>query len=328
MDKRVASPVKWLIVAVSIYGLVSLVFGAEPAFADSGYATWYGPGFQGNEMNNGDIFNMYDPTTTASNIFPLGTWVKVTNPDNGRSVIVQVRDTGAFRHAFDLSYAAFKAIADPAVMGISVVYHVVSGPNGDPKPPPRPAPPPAPVATASQPSTSGSAARRAGYTVQPGDTLVGIAAQFGLDVQSIATWNGLANPDLVPVGDTLRLSAPAGTAPPAKATAPTPPSGATYVVQPGDTLDAIANRYGTTGDRLATANGIADPNSIVPGQALKVPAAAGTAVKSARTYVVQVGDTLSSIANSFGVSLSSVTSVNHLDNPDLLQPGTTLSIPN
>lgn len=319
MYKRVASPVKWLTVAVSIFGLVSLIFGAEPAFADSGYATWYGPGFQGNEMNNGDIYNMYDPTTTACNIFPLGTWVKVTNPDNGRSVIVQVRDTGAFQHAFDLSYAAFKAIADPAVMGIPVVYHVVSGPNGDPPPPPAPAPASRSAAApaSNPPASNGPTGVPSQYTVQPGDTLAGIASQFGLDPRDVAAWNGVTNPDLLPVGETLRLSAPAKVSKPAAATT-------TYVVQVGDTLNSIADHYGTTVDQLASANNIADPNSIQPGQALRVPAPG----KTAATYVVQVGDTLSSIARSNGTTAAALSSANHLDNPDLLQPGVTLTIPN
>src|SRR5579883_148402 len=86
------------------------------ASADTGVATWYGPGFQGNTMYDGQPYDMYDPTTTACNIYPLGTWLRVTNPVNGRSVVVQVRDRGAFSHALDLSYAAFKSIADPALM--------------------------------------------------------------------------------------------------------------------------------------------------------------------------------------------------------------------
>ncbi len=80
-------------------------YAAEAAAASSGssYATWYGPGFQGHVMADGQIFNMYNPTTTASNWFPFNTWVRVTNVANGKSVTVRVTDRGNFSWAFDLS---------------------------------------------------------------------------------------------------------------------------------------------------------------------------------------------------------------------------------
>jgi rare lipoprotein A (peptidoglycan hydrolase) len=75
----------------------------------TGLATWYGPGFQGNHMANGQIFDMNDPTTTASNIFPMGAWLRVTHLETGASIVVQVRDRGGFGGAvvLDLSMAAF-----------------------------------------------------------------------------------------------------------------------------------------------------------------------------------------------------------------------------
>src|SRR5438094_30900 len=96
---------RWLVATT----VVLCLFGWLPgrAGAEQGVATWYGPGFQGQPMSNGQIFNMYDPTITASNRYPLGTWLMVTNLANQRQVIVQVRDHGAFNHALDLSMAAF-----------------------------------------------------------------------------------------------------------------------------------------------------------------------------------------------------------------------------
>ena len=80
-----------------------------------GLATWYGAAFQGQPMRNGERYNLDDATTTAANAFPLGTWLRVTNLDNGASVEVRVTDTGAFRHPIvvDLSWAAFRKLADP-----------------------------------------------------------------------------------------------------------------------------------------------------------------------------------------------------------------------
>lgn len=276
--------------------------------ADSGYATWYGPGFQGNVMYNGQIYDMYDPTTTACNIYPLGTWVRVTNPANGKSVVVQVRDRGAFKHAFDLSYAAFKSIANPALMGIRVNYEVVSGPSGAPIPARA-----APTARGSRPAPSGQ------YVVQPGDTLGDISARVGIDAGRLAAWNHLADPDHVVIGQVLRLVAPPAPAP------TTPPSGR-YVVKPGDTLFGIANHFGISVDKLAAANDITNPSTIVIGQTLSIP---GTTAKStsAKTYTVQPGDSLSGIADRFGVNLDSLISANQVTNPAVIQPGSVLTIP-
>lgn len=279
------------------------------ASADGGVATWYGPGFQGNAMNNGQIFNMYDPTTTACNIYPLGTWVEVTNPTNGKSVTVQVRDRGGFTHALDLSYAAFKSIADPALMGIHVNYEVVSGPAGKP------------ISSRATPSTRGNRPAPSGqYVVQAGDTLNGIADQTSVDAGKLVAWNNLSNPDSVVVGQVLRLTAPA-----APAAAPAPSSHG-YVVQSGDTLLGIAQQLGVSADQLAAANSLSDPNSIVVGQTLAVPGGSDKS-KTPKTYTIQPGDTVSGIAQNFGISVDSLTAANQIDDPSLIQPGAKLTIP-
>src|SRR5258705_11715836 len=104
-----------LIGAIAIAACVLVGFPTVVA-ADEGFATWYGPGFQGNTMYNGQTYDMYDPTTTACNIYPIGTWLKVSNPANGHSVVVQVRDRGGFRYAFELSYAPFKLLRNASDM--------------------------------------------------------------------------------------------------------------------------------------------------------------------------------------------------------------------
>lgn len=72
-----------------------------------GIASWYGKMFHGNKTANGETYDMYS-MTAAHTILPLPSYVKVTNVENGRSVIVRVNDRGPFKHKreIDLSYAA------------------------------------------------------------------------------------------------------------------------------------------------------------------------------------------------------------------------------
>lgn len=87
-----------------------------------GVATWYGSDFQGLTMANGQPYDMYDPGTTAANLYPMGTLLRVTRLTTGQSIIVRVTDRGAFRYPdiTDLSYAAFSQLADPGTGVISI----------------------------------------------------------------------------------------------------------------------------------------------------------------------------------------------------------------
>ena len=72
-----------------------------------GLASWYGPKFHGRTTASGETFNMYR-LTAAHRTLPLGTWVKVTNLDNGRTLVVRVNDRGPTPKSriIDLSYEA------------------------------------------------------------------------------------------------------------------------------------------------------------------------------------------------------------------------------
>lgn len=72
-----------------------------------GVASWYGKRFHGKKTSSGEVYDMY-AMSAAHTILPLPSYVKVTNPANGRSVIVRVNDRGPFKHnrEIDLSYAA------------------------------------------------------------------------------------------------------------------------------------------------------------------------------------------------------------------------------
>jgi rare lipoprotein A len=76
-----------------------------------GIASWYGPGFHGRQTANGERFNQND-LTAAHRSLPFGTRVRVTNTNNGRSVVVRINDRGPFSggRVIDLSSAAAAAI--------------------------------------------------------------------------------------------------------------------------------------------------------------------------------------------------------------------------
>ncbi len=118
------------------------------------------------------------------------------------------------------------------------------------------------------------------YTVQAGDTLIRIAGQFGTTVSEIVRLNNLANPNLIYVGQRLLIREGGGPPPPPGPTPiptpppppPPPPTGqTTYTVRAGDTLSAIAVRFGTTVQAIMAANNLSNPNFIYVGQVLIIP---------------------------------------------------------
>jgi rare lipoprotein A len=80
-------------------------------YAETGTASWYGPGFVGNHTSSGEVYNL-GQMTAAHQTLPLGTRVMVTNLENGRSVEVRVNDRGPFAKSriIDLSRAAAREI--------------------------------------------------------------------------------------------------------------------------------------------------------------------------------------------------------------------------
>jgi rare lipoprotein A len=77
----------------------------------NGEASWYGPGFDGRRTANGEVFNQNE-LTAAHPSLPFGTRVRVTNVNNGRSVVVRINDRGPYAGSriIDLSAAAADTI--------------------------------------------------------------------------------------------------------------------------------------------------------------------------------------------------------------------------
>lgn len=96
------------------------------------------------------------------------------------------------------------------------------------------------------------------YTVRSGDTLSSIAAKFGTNYQTLASLNGISNPNLIYAGQALRVNGSASA------------SSVYYTVRAGDNLSAIASRFGTSYQSIAALNGLSNPNLIYAGQTLKI----------------------------------------------------------
>ena len=94
-------------------------------------------------------------------------------------------------------------------------------------------------------------------------------------------------------------------------------TGSYYTVRYGDSLSSIATKYGTTYAKLASLNGVSNPNYIYVGQSLKVTGGANTA----RYRVVQSGDTLSRISYLTGYSISYLAQKNGIANKNAIYPG-------
>ena len=128
-------------------------------------------------------------------------------------------------------------------------------------------------------------------------------------------------------------------------------SALTYQVIAGDTLTAIAYRFGTTVNAIVQANSIVNPNLIYVGQLLEIPDGQTTPTPPptgtppsptpsptsqpptatpppvGTIYIVQAGDTLSSIARRFGVTVNAIAQANGITNPNLIYVGQRLVIP-
>jgi len=91
----------------TVRGKTYQIADSAKGFEQQGIASWYGLKFHGELTSNGEIYNMYE-MSAAHKTLPLPSFVRVTNLDNQRSVVVRVNDRGPFHdgRVIDLSYAA------------------------------------------------------------------------------------------------------------------------------------------------------------------------------------------------------------------------------
>lgn len=91
----------------TVLGRTYTVLPTEQGYSARGVASWYGEKFHGHKTSNGEIFDMYK-VSAAHTRLPIPSFLKVTNLENNRSIVVRVNDRGPFHgdRIIDLSYAA------------------------------------------------------------------------------------------------------------------------------------------------------------------------------------------------------------------------------
>lgn len=185
-------------------------------------------------------------------------------------------------------------------------------------------------------TTTNTETSSASYTVKSGDTLSGIASQYNTTVNQIVSLNQLSNPNLIYVGQVLKLKNSQTTNSSSSSSSTAATTVGTYTVKAGDTLSAIASRYSTSSSTLASLNSLSNPNLIYVGQVLKVSSNASTSsstsssanstVTTAASYTVKAGDTLSAIAAKYGTTYQALASANSISNPNDIYVGQVIKV--
>jgi LysM repeat protein len=182
------------------------------------------------------------------------------------------------------------------------------------------------------------------HVVVPGESLTSVAATDGISVSALAAANGLSSQaglvvgqviEIPPQGASVSSTAAASTA--SSTYVSTSVSSSVYMVQPGDTLSAIAARAGTSPAHLAAVNGLSLNGILLAGRQITLSgsgSASTTTVSSdserastGGSYVVRLGDTLGAIAARAGTSVAHLAAINDLDPDGILIAGSDLTLP-
>ncbi|WP_020532825.1 LysM peptidoglycan-binding domain-containing protein [Flexithrix dorotheae] len=173
------------------------------------------------------------------------------------------------------------------------------------------------------------------HTVQQGETLYAISKKYNISTNKILELNGLKPYDSIHPGQSLIVSEGAGSTVPQSA--PTSSSGQTHIVQRGESLYSIAQKYGATPQQILTLNGMQANQPIYVGQKLNVPAGGSTPTSPSPQpssggglkptfYTVQRGDSLYSISKKFGTTPQEIIKLNNMPASGAINVGQRLQV--
>lgn len=196
------------------------------------------------------------------------------------------------------------------------------------------------LAEATGAGTVTTAAVPASYTVAAGDSISGIAGRFGIATASVLALNGLGWKSVIFPGQRITLTSAAVAPIAAPAAARADPG--RYTVAAGDTIGTIAAKFGVSTRAVLSANGLGWSSVIYPGRVLTIPRASATATTRAPlvpavsirritanpgTHLIAGGETLSSIAARYSVSIQAILNANGLTWSSIIYGGRSLVIP-
>ncbi len=170
------------------------------------------------------------------------------------------------------------------------------------------------------------------YVVQAGDTVSGLAEEYGTTMEEIKAANPSIVLDRIAVGQRLAIPEVAEQPPTEE---PEDPNALYHLVQVGENLGGIAALYGVDALEIAKINGLVSPDQLGVGQRLLLPKSAALlalpteepAGGEGLVHTVTAGETLSSIALRYEVLLSTLVEVNNLQNADQLALGQEIYVP-
>jgi LysM repeat protein len=161
------------------------------------------------------------------------------------------------------------------------------------------------------------------YTIKKGDTLYDIARRNSIPINDLLVANPGVVPEKLEPGQTICIPGGGGSSPFCA-------NGTPYTIRRGDTLYAIAIRFGVTLADILEANPGVNPERLVEDDLICVPDKSGAPAPfcpNGTPYIIVQGDTFYSIALRFGVALADLLAANPMVNPQALEPGDVVCLP-
>lgn len=152
-----------------------------------------------------------------------------------------------------------------------------------------------------------------------GDTLSQIALDYDVSINDLVRWNNISNPNLIYVNQQIKIYKESNYQ------VSEEPQSNIYIVQKGDTLSAIALKYGVSVSDLVRWNNISNPNLIYVGENIRI--SSRVLSNHLIRYTVKRNDTLSQIAQRYGTTVNQLVQINHIRNANLIYTGEIISIP-